>query len=83
MIQQLSATKSSIRELEEIKSTEFSADTVWLLHTCTLWVLIKTRNYLKRPETNYNEQETIRNDIQQHEKTYNKQETTYNEQETT
>ena len=31
----------------------------------------------------YNEQETIRNDIQQHEKTYNKQETTYNEQETT
>ena len=35
-IQLLSATKSSIRELEEIKSTEFSADVVWVLHTGTL-----------------------------------------------
>ena len=31
----------------------------------------------------YNEQETIRNDLQQPEKTYNEQETTYNEQEMT
>ena len=69
--------------MEAIKSTQFSADAVWLLHTGTLWVLIKTRNDLERPETTYNEQEAIRNDLQQPENTYNEQETTYNEQEMT
>ena len=32
----LSATKSSVGELEEIKSREFSTDAVWFLHTCML-----------------------------------------------
>ena len=34
--QLLSATKPSIRELEESKSREFYADVVWLSHTCMI-----------------------------------------------
>ena len=32
----LSATKSSVGKLEEIKSIEFSTDALWFLHTCML-----------------------------------------------